>query len=290
MTRRTTVIIVVLICLFQVSVTFAQKKRALVIGLGEQEDVSWGKINGDKDVPLVCKFLRLAGFKDIKTLVNSQATKTKIIDAFKSMSVRCKSGDIVCIHFSGHGQQMTDIDGDEKDNLDEAWIPYDAYRRYSDKDKGEKHLSDDEIYVLLSAIKKSIGDKGKLLVVVDACHSGDSSRSEEEGEGEVVRGVYDTFTIPKVKNSTVKYASREEPWLLLSACKSYQINTEMKNPAVGKLTYGIIQVIRSNDVNSNDQFITALERFFARHSGRLPQNPVLSGSMKAKYKITDILK
>lgn len=288
MSRNKIIIIVTLICLFQASMAFAQKKRALVIGLGEQEDVSWGKINGDKDVPLVCKFLRSVGFKDIKTLINRQATKTKIVDAFKSMSIRCKFGDIVYIHFSGHGQQMTDIDGDENDKLDEAWIPYDAYRSYGAKDKGEKHLSDDEIYELLSAIKKKIGENGKLLVVVDACHSGDSSRGEDDGD--VVRGVYDTFTIPCLNKTTTKPTSKNEPWLLLSACKSYQINTEMKNPTAGKLTYGIIQVMRNNSIKSNNQFVTALESFFATHSGRLPQNPVLSGSMKTKYNITEILR
>lgn len=31
----------------------AKTKRALVIGLGEQQDKAWNKINGDKDVPLV---------------------------------------------------------------------------------------------------------------------------------------------------------------------------------------------------------------------------------------------
>ena len=31
----------------------AQTKRALVIGLGEQQDRAWKKINGDKDVPFV---------------------------------------------------------------------------------------------------------------------------------------------------------------------------------------------------------------------------------------------
>lgn len=35
----------------------AQTRRALVIGLGEQEDKSWAKINGDKDVPYVKEML-----------------------------------------------------------------------------------------------------------------------------------------------------------------------------------------------------------------------------------------
>lgn len=46
----------------------AQTKRALVIGLGEQQDKAWNKINGDKDVPLVLGMLKSAGFKSVTQL------------------------------------------------------------------------------------------------------------------------------------------------------------------------------------------------------------------------------
>ena len=46
----------------------AQTKRALVIGLGEQQDKAWNKINGDKDVPLVQGMLKSAGFKLVTQL------------------------------------------------------------------------------------------------------------------------------------------------------------------------------------------------------------------------------
>ena len=46
----------------------AQTKRALVIGLGEQQDKAWNKINGDKDVPLVQGMLKNAGFKSVTQL------------------------------------------------------------------------------------------------------------------------------------------------------------------------------------------------------------------------------
>ncbi len=46
----------------------AQVKRALVIGLGEQQDKAWNKINGDKDVPLVQGMLKSAGFKSVTQL------------------------------------------------------------------------------------------------------------------------------------------------------------------------------------------------------------------------------
>ena len=156
----------------------AQTRRALVIGLGEQEDKSWAKINGDKDVPYVKEMLMKSGYTDIVTLVNREATKAGIVSAFTTLAAQCKSGDKIYIHFSGHGQLVTDVDGDEKDDAwDEAWIPYDAYLKYGEKDKGEKHLIDDEINKFLTEIKHKIGNDGKILVVVDDFHSGDSTRN-----------------------------------------------------------------------------------------------------------------
>ena len=185
MNRLLTILSVILI--FSSFQLLAQTKRALVIGIGEQADKSWAKINGDKDVPYVQQMLQNVGYNDVRALVNKQATKAGIISAFKKLTSQCTVGDIVYIHFSGHGQLVTDVNGDEDDGWDEAWIPYDACLRYGKDDRGEKHLIDDEISVLLSDIRSRIGDSGKLLVVVDACHSGDSSRGEDIGE--TIRGV-----------------------------------------------------------------------------------------------------
>lgn len=62
---------------FYVYTISAQTRRALVIGLGQQEDKAWGKINGDKDVLYVDKILKDAKFKagNIRKVVNKQATK-----------------------------------------------------------------------------------------------------------------------------------------------------------------------------------------------------------------------
>lgn len=170
----------------------AQTRRALVIGIGQQEDKAWGKINGDRDVPFVEEMLKNAKFKadNVKKLVNHQATKAATVNAFGKLAVQSKRGDIVYVHFSGHGQQMKDIHNDEKDGLDECWIPYDAYRRPCENDRGEKHLTDDEVNYYLNAIRDKIGDTGKMLVVIDACHSGGATRGEDD---EVVRGVEDIF-------------------------------------------------------------------------------------------------
>ena len=270
--------ILTVIMLFLSMPMTAQTKRALVIGIGEQKDASWTKINGDKDVPYVQQMLRNAGYTDVRTLINKQATKASIVAAFKRLTAKCKAGDIIYVQFSGHGQLVTDVNGDEQDGWDEAWIPYDAYLKYGRKDRGEKHLIDDEINVLLMGIRNKIGDSGKLLVVVDACHSGDSSRGDED---EAIRGVKDEFVIPiKKKGKSVKAPER---WLTLSACKDFQLNQEMKTPKVGKLTYAIYLTAQKGNVSMSE-----IEAIMSTNRGRLPQTPMLTGEI-GKYNISDFL-
>lgn len=256
----------------------AQTRRALVIGLGEQEDKSWAKINGDKDVPYVKEMLMKSGYTDIVTLVNREATKAGIVSAFTTLAAQCKSGDKIYIHFSGHGQLVTDVDGDEKDDAwDEAWIPYDAYLKYGEKDKGEKHLIDDEINKFLTEIKHKIGNDGKILVVVDACHSGDSTRNLKG----TIRGVKDEFIIPMTSRGNM--TKFEEDWLTLSACKNYQFNQEMNTPQVGKLTYALYITLSNGKIT-----MEGIKSFMAKHRGVLPQTPVLSGETD-KYTISDFI-
>ena len=272
------IVFLVLLLFFPVSMS-AQARRALVIGLGEQKDANWAKINGDKDVPYVLRMLKDAGYTEIQTLVNKQATKANIVSRLKTLAVESKKGDVVYIHFSGHGQLVTDVNGDEEDGWDEAWIPYDAYKKYCKEDKGEKHLVDDEINVLLTAIKNKIGEQGKLLVVVDACHSGDSSRGNDLDE--TVRGVYNKFVIPVRRKARSNKPA--EQWLTLSACKDYQLNQEMKNPQVGKLTYALYMLSKEGLLT-----MEAIDRFMKRYRSRLPQAPVLTGVKD--YNISDFLR
>lgn len=277
----------------------AQTRRAIVIGLGQQEDKNWGKINGDRDVQFVEEMLKNSKFKsgNIKRLVNQQATKANIVSAFKQLAGRCKTGDIVYVHFSGHGQQMKDVYNDEKDGLDECWIPYDAYRKPCENDRGEKHLTDDEVNLYLNAIRDKVGDTGKILVVIDACHSGDATRGDED---EVVRGVEDIFEVIKSfiwgtlanKGNTDANPNAQvnkERWITLSACKSDQVNIEMKSPAVGKLTYAIYNQVKETTSNDNDDFFRRIRMFVNSNTGSRPQYPVMTGETY-RYRITDIIR
>lgn len=262
----------------------AQNKRALVIGLGEYEDANWSTIHGDKDVPIIVEMLAHYKYTDIKTLLNKQATKKQIVAEFQKLAKRCLAGDIIYIHFSGHGQRMTDIDGDEEDGLDEAWIPYDGYLQYGHKDRGEKHLVDDEIGLLLTDIRNKIGASGHLLVAVDACHSGDSSRDIGK---ECVRGVERKFVIPIDHALVVRKEKSPEYWLTLSACKSYQSNTELPN-GYGKLSYGLYIHKESLASLSNERLIQLIKNFMDENRKNLPQTPVLTG--QTGYDVSNIFR
>lgn len=260
----------------------------MIIGLGKYEDRAWGKINGDRDVPLVASMLKKARFNTIITLVNSQATKKKIISALNSLALQSKESDIIYIHFSGHGQQMTDLNGDEEDRKDESWIPYDAYKKPCNKDHGEKHLSDDEICVLLTKIKYKIGISGKLIVVVDACHSGTSTWSDNQ-EADIIRGTNEIFLTP-----TISYAGKRpkfiwKNWVTISACKDNQNNYELRGKNIGKLSYALYELIKSNSSFTDKQFESLLKQYFAKTSSPHEQTPIISG-IANKSDISKVLK
>lgn len=264
----------------------AQTKRALVIGIGEYEDKAWSKINGDKDVALVRTYLSNAGYTDVKFLVNKNATKKNILNSLERLKKECNRGDIVYIHFSGHGQQMTDFNNDEKDGLDECWIPYDAYLKCCEHDKGEKHLTDDELNAIFHTIKTKIGLNGKMLVVVDACHSGDSSRGNDST---VYRGTRDMF-YPS-EDTFLQFAdTRSEKWIILSACRDYQRNAELSTPRgnYGKLTYALYTILKENKKLNNTSLFNHLCDFFDENRGVLQQTPVMKGLL-SNFNITEIL-
>ena len=254
--------------------SFAGTRRALVIGIGEYEDPAWGRIHGDRDAGAVAGMLRENGFRDLSVLVGREATKAAIVAQFELLAGRCETGDTVYVHFSGHGQLMTDVDGDESDGWDESWVPYDAYRKYSPRDRGERHLVDDEINHLLTSVRERIGEDGLIAVSVDACHAGDSTR--RSGQNSIVRGVYDGFVIPS--SGRCRTAARRECWLTLSACRDYQLNQELPDGS-GRLSAALCTLAAELCGLENDELLAKISESYNRNGARsrLPQAPIMTG-------------
>lgn len=260
----------------------AGNKRALVIGIGQYGDSRWEVIHGDTDVDYAVALLQANGFNDIKTLKNQQATKQAIINELRSLERRCSEGDKVYIHFSGHGQQITDLDGDEDDGWDEAWIPFDAQPAFGASYKGENHLVDDEVNEMLSSIRSKIGSSGRILVVLDACHSETAARGESD---DIARGFDEKFVIEGVEPANRRPAPAPEQWITISACRSYQINWEIKNPApghtgyFGRLTWCMYYLKDRLGKLDNDSLRSEVVQIMKRHPGVFEQTPSFTGCL-----------
>lgn len=246
--------VIILALLFTLGATIAsgQSRHALLIGIGDYpSDSGWNRIHGNNDVEIIRSSLLRQGFPEnqISVLIDSSATKKNILASFMALTSHVRPGDIAYIHFSGHGQQVTDLDGDEEDGFDEAWIPYDAKKVYeAGVYEGQNHLIDDELNTLLSKLRVRIGSKGKIIVVADACHSGSGSRGNDEDI--FIRGTRDKFILPG-KPQNVKRKSEPTDWLFIAACKPYQSNYEYRSPD-GKY-YGVLSYVIANDGKSFDR-------------------------------------
>ncbi|HEY0731816.1 MAG TPA: caspase family protein, partial [Chitinophagaceae bacterium] len=162
-------------------------KVALIVAVSNYDpSTGWDNLSSEADVKLVTEALKKQGFKseNIAILRDKDADLngiTSAIDKYLTGKVKKDQDDIAVFHFSGHGQQMMDDNGDEGDGLDEALVPYDAPLAYNPNEN--KHLRDDLLEKKLNEVRLALGSKGSLLVVVDACHSGTSTRGSGKTRG-----------------------------------------------------------------------------------------------------------
>jgi metacaspase-1 len=235
-----------------------KNKYALIIAVGDYpEETGWTKISSLNDVDLIKTSLLKQGFpeKNITIITNAGATKTGIVSALQNLESRVKPGDIVAIHYSGHGQQIQDDNGDELDGFDESIIPFDAHKSFrKGVYEGEKHFRDDELNLYLNNIRERLGNKGNLLVILDACHSGTGTR----GNGKA-RGTQEVFTAPGYtpkpgtgintgfdEERTTNTEGKLAPMVLISGAGQKQLNFEYTDDAgnsYGSLSYAFSSII-----------------------------------------------
>lgn len=272
----------------------AQKKVALIIAIGEYPEAGkWRNLSSMNDVKYVKEALVKTGFNtnDIDTLCNKNATKNGMIKALDDLYNRVGEGDIVYFQFSGHGQQIQDDNGDELDGYDEALIPYDAAASFDPVTyKGENHFRDDLLGEKLNAIRKKVGPKGSLVVLIDACHSGTATR-----DAGIKRGMEQPFlTNPKyVPNVRIDLNKNPEQGMLegftegmgtmvvFSACSPNQPNYELKDAdkkGVGSLSYAFAKSIA--DLPAESSYRLLFQKMKAFIQGDIAtQIPMIEGDV-----------
>ena len=272
----------------------AETKRALLVGVSDygntmEDPNKWANISGANDIVLLSPLFTEHGYS-VTSLVDSQATHAGITDALAKLAKESKKGDTVYIHFSMHGQPFEDLNGDEEDGWDEALIPVDAEMLYVEGVyEGKNHLLDDELEGYFNNIRNKLGSEGQLVVVLDACHSGTGVR----GDNEHIRGTREGFTrsgkdyTPDRTQETNDYftistVDGQSPITVLEACRSYQVNKEVRdvdtNTWYGSLSYYIAQSMKDNKTVGSDEWIDAIKTGMANNRRLRKQNVVIEKS------------
>jgi Caspase domain/Domain of unknown function (DUF4384) len=155
------------------------RKLALLVGINEYpEDSGFASLRGCvTDVELQRQLLvHRFGFDpaDILTLTNAQGTRSQILTAFEEHLVKqAQPGDVVVFHYSGHGSQVTDPDGDFPDGLNSTFVPVDSALPPNFPFEGGvvQDIMGHTLFLLMSALPSE-----QVTVVLDSCHSGGGTR------------------------------------------------------------------------------------------------------------------
>ena len=110
------------------------------------------------DMAAIAKAQGMAATK----LLTKAGTRKAVLTGLRAAAKALRKGDLFFLTYSGHGGQVADTSGDEKegDKKDETWCLYDG------------QLIDDELYFELSKFGAGV----RILVLSDSCHSGTVTR------------------------------------------------------------------------------------------------------------------
>jgi len=146
---------------------FSGTKRAVLIGInyvGQQ-----GELSGcHNDVLNINDYLKdVHDFEDSNMTVlmddgvHQDPTRENIMAAYTAIACDSQPGDVVFLHYSGHGGKLKDDDGDEEDGYDETLIPLDY------EQAGQ--IRDDD---LLKDVVLKFSRGVFITSIMDCCHSG----------------------------------------------------------------------------------------------------------------------
>ncbi|KAI9738164.1 MAG: Ca(2+)-dependent cysteine protease [Cirrosporium novae-zelandiae] len=145
------------------------KRKALLIGINyfNQRGQLRGCINDVKNMSTYLNQNFGYAREDMVILTDdqqnpmSQPTKANILRAMHWLVKDAKPNDSLFFHYSGHGGQTPDLDGDEEDGYDEVIYPVDF--------RVNGHIVDDEMHRIMV---RSLPPGVRLTAIFDSCHSG----------------------------------------------------------------------------------------------------------------------
>lgn len=233
-------------------------KRAVLIGINRYRipgaDLR-GCVNDVKNMRQV--LTDYYGFQpaDVTELLDLAATKTAMQAAVRKLVVGGRAGDVLLVHYSGHGANVPDKNGDEADQRDEILCPTDL--------DWKSPLTDDWLRTTLNRLGKGVS----MTIVMDCCHSGTNTRvlrppdaesiprylpnpwdimAEESGRklrGKVTGQLRTSSRSARGKQDVV---DTDVPELLITGCRDTQTSADahIGGSYNGALTYCLVQTLR----------------------------------------------
>ncbi|QOU20662.1 hypothetical protein BRETT_000373 [Brettanomyces bruxellensis] len=284
-------------------------KKALIIGINYigTSNALRGCIN---DAHNMYQFLVSKGYpeENIVMLTDDQSdyvrvpTRENMIRAMQWLVKDARSGDSLFFHYSGHGGQEDDLDGDEADGMDDCIYPVDFKQTGS--------LIDD---VMHDIMVKPLPAGCRLTALFDSCHSGTALdlpfiyRAQDGGIKEYniwkesggdalnilmgyasrnpmemfsgAKNIYKRFTTNSSSNrdEIVRKKMSAADVIMFSGCKDSQTSADAQEAGnfTGALSWAFIKVISQNPVQS---YLTMLQNLRTVLATKYTQKPQLSSS------------
>ncbi len=225
---------------------------------------------------------------DITAITDYAATKKAIEAAIRSLVRGGRRGDVLFVHFSGHGSNVPDDDGDEADHRDEILCPADL--------DWKNPLRDDWLRSTFDAMRAGVS----LTVVTDCCHSGTITRAITPPDapmmerylpspwdlvatesGRKLRGTT-RGTLRKAPASARKQQDVvhvDMPEVLISGCRADQTSADayIKGSYNGALTYHLVEALAEAKAPPSYRDLHARTNAKLK-AGRYDQIPQLEGA------------
>ena len=195
-------------------------KRALIVGLNSYSD-GRNKLRGCVSDAASFNNILLSryNFRETNVLLNSAATKFKIIQQLEDLIKTSQPGDTAVFYFSGHGCQVPSVT--ESDCFDECLVTYDH--------KWNSPLRDDDIRDCLKNHKSDVN----VSLIIDSCHSGGVVDGGDFKVPWHPPEISEALSAKTPQSKTRIFGRRDvDPWkqrhILYASCRSNEVSVERR--------------------------------------------------------------
>jgi hypothetical protein len=262
-------------------------KKAVLIGINRYKipgaDLR-GCVNDVNNLQAVLTEFYGFAKNDILTLTDYKATKKAIEAAVRQLISAGRKGDVLLLHYSGHGANVPDDNGDEADRRDEILCPTDL--------DWKDPLRDDWLRAQFDKLRAGV----RLTVIMDCCHSGTNTRAILPPDAPIIpRYLPNPWDIMaaesgrKLKGKTVgtlrtsSSAGRKKsdvvgadvPELLVTGCRDTQTSADayIGGSYNGALTYNLVKALRDakGKISYRDLHAQTITKLKAGNFDQVPQ-------------------